>query len=427
MKLVRNPVVQFLATGFLLFLALVVATTVLADRAANEEALVDARHTTQVLARSVAEPALRPGLVADRAGALDRFDREVLDRLLVGDVRRIKIWAADGRIVYSDRTELIGSRYPLGTEEREILQRGGIEAEVSDLTKPENRFERGSGGLVEVYTRIHSPEGEPLLFEAYYSAADIDQRRQDVFLPFRRITVGALLAMLALATPMIWVLTRRLTRAARDRERLLVAAIDASAAERRRIARDLHDGVVQDLAGTAFSVSAVARDPATPAEARSTLDRAAGSLRAGLRSLRSLLVEIHPPDLRAEGLSAALVDLTAPATSAGMSASVEVRGVDGTPDPTVALVWRVAQEAVRNAIRHAEADHLWVTVQGQGPALVLDVVDDGVGFDPTAVADPAHYGLRGLTSLVEDAGGRLTVRSAPGRGTTVHMEVDRQR
>lgn len=424
MSVVRNPLAQFLAIGLLMFAGIGVATTILADRAANREAVADARYNTEVLARSVAEPALRPGLIRGDAGAIDRFDREVVGRLLVGEVRRIKIWDAKGTIVYSDRSELIGSTYPLGEDELEILTEGGTDAEVSDLTKPENRFEGDTGGgLVEVYTQIRSPEGEPLLFEAYYSARDIDERRREVFLPFRRITIGSLLALLAVATPMIWVLTRRLTGAARDRERLLETAIDASDAERRRIARDLHDGVVQDLAGTAFSVSALARDSALPPAARTTLHSAGGALRDSLRSLRSLLVEIHPPDLRADGLTAALADLTAPAASAGVTTDVVVTGMEGAPDATVALVWRVAQEAVRNAIRHARASHLTVTVTGGSRGVALDVVDDGMGFDPTLVTDPQHFGLRGLTSLVADAGGRLDVRSTPGQGTTVHMEV----
>ncbi len=263
-RLVRNPVVQFLTIGLLLFSGIVVATTLLADRAASREALADARFNTLVLARSVAEPELTRGLVAGRAGSIDRFDREVGGRLLIGDVKRIKIWAADGTIVYSDVGELIGTQYDLGDAELEILAQGGIEAEISDLSKPENRFEAASGGLVEVYTQVTAPGGEPLLFEAYYYTRDIDQRRQEVFLPFRRIVIGSLLAILAVATPMIWALTKRLTGAARERERLLESAIDASDAERRRIARDLHDGVVQDLVGTTFSVTALSREAATP-------------------------------------------------------------------------------------------------------------------------------------------------------------------
>ena len=67
------------------------------------------------------------------------------DRLLVGDVRRIKIWRSDGTILYSDETRLIGDRYELGAEEIDVLDNGGLDAEVSDLTEPENRYEPGDG------------------------------------------------------------------------------------------------------------------------------------------------------------------------------------------------------------------------------------------------------------------------------------------
>ena len=422
MALIRNPVAQFLAIGFLVLVGILLGTQYLSQRAAATQAIWDARATTEVLARSVAQPAIPRGLVTGKAGALDRFDRTVLNRLLVEDVRRIKIWSDDGRIVYSDQTELIGEQFALGEDELEILENGGSEAEVSDLSGPENRFERGLGGLVEVYTRIESPEGEPLLFEAYYSAADIEVRKAEVFRPIRRITVGSLLILVAVATPMLWVLKGRLDRAAADRERLLRTAVEASSAERRRIARDLHDGVVQDLAGTAFSVSALARDEASPAR-RDSLERAAASLRDGLRGLRSLLVEIHPPELRAEGLPAALTDLTAPAAALGVRANVAVQGVDGVPDAAVALIWRVAQEAVRNAIRHAEATTLDVSVNRVNQQVVLEVRDDGVGFQPASQRDPNSFGLRGLESLVTDHGGSLEVRSLPRQGTTVRLEV----
>jgi len=422
-RLLRNPLAQYLLLALVLFVVLSVATALLSARVADTEAGADARSVTRVLARSVAEPAIPRGLVDGDAGAIDRLDRQVLDRLLVGDVRRVKIWRSDGTIVYSDESRLIGARYPLGEEEREVLAEGGAEVEVSDLDKPENRFERASDGLVEVYTRIHSPEGEPMLFEVYFSADDLAQRRREVFEPFQLITMGGLLLMLVLATPIIWVLTRRLTRQSRERERLLRATMDASEAERRRIARDLHDGVVQDLAGTAFSLTAVARDPRLPAELGEDVSAAGGSLRSSLKSLRSLLVSIHPPDLGADGLAAALADLTAPATAAGMTANVAVGDLGAVPDDRVRLAWRVAQEAVRNAIRHARATTLDVTVQRQGERLVLEVSDDGVGFDPAAAPPEGSLGLRGLGSLVGDAGGRLEVVSRPGAGTRITMEV----
>jgi two-component system NarL family sensor kinase len=419
----RSPVVQFLATGLLTCVVLLVGTGLLSARAARDEALTDAVATTEVLSRSVAEPAVPAGLVDGDPGAVDRFDRVALDRLLVRDVRRVKIWRTDGTIVYSDDVRLIGERFPLGADEREVLAEGGSDAEVSDLSQPENRYEDKGEGLVEVYTRIASPEGEPLLFEAYYSVSGIETRQAQVIGPFRRITLGALAVLVAVATALLWVLTRRVTGAAAERERLLRSAATASDAERRRIARDLHDGVVQDLAGSAFTVSALARE--STGSHRAVLAETGDVLRGSLRSLRSLLVEIHPPGLTADSLPAALEDLTAPARAAGVDATVRVTGGDGADEQTVALVWRVAQEGVRNTLRHAHARTLEVDVTGDGPALTLEVRDDGVGFDPAAVRPDAHYGLRGLDSLVRDSGGRLDVRSAPGVGTTVWLEVGR--
>jgi len=417
----KSPVVQFLAAGLLVLVVVVVGTLQLSSRAADAEALNDAQTTTELLARSVAEPAMPRGLAAGRAGAVDRFDRTVLRRLLVGEVLRIKIWTAEGRIVYSDETRLIGDRFPLGAEELEVLREGSTDAEISDLSRPENRFERPGRSLVEVYTRVHSPEGEPLLFEAYYSATDIARRREQVYDAFQPIALGGLLVLVAVTTPLLWALTRRLERTGRDRARLLERAADASESERRRIARDLHDGVVQDLAGTAFALSATARDADTATETAVRLEPMADSLRTSLRSLRSLLVEIYPPDLRADGLEAALEDLVAPASAAGVTARVEVYDVAGASEESVRLVWRVAQEAVRNALRHSGAAQVTVQVRRTAGRLTLDVTDDGDGFDARRPA--SGLGLRSLRDLIEEAGGTLDVRSVPGSGTTVHLEV----
>lgn len=412
---------MFLVVGLLALAAIVIGARVLASRAAHEEALSDARATTRVLARSVAEPAIPPGLAAGRPGAVDRFDRVVTSRLRVGDVRRIKIWAADGTIVYSDEVRLIGQQFTLGHDELEVLNDGGTEAEVSELDEPENRYERDGGGLVEVYTQIVTPEGEPLLFEAYYSLAGIEARQAEVIAPFQRITLGALAMLVAVATGLLWLLTRWVSRAAADRERLLRGAATASVAERRRIARDLHDGVVQDLAGSAFAVAAVARE--VDGTARASLLDTAQSLRRSLRALRSLLVEIHPPDLRAATLPAALQDLCAPAAAAGVEVDVHVEDLGELPQEEAELVWRVAQEAVRNTLRHAQATRMSVDLRRAGDARVLTVTDDGVGFDPAAVSGTAHYGLRGLESLVRDSGGVLAIESAPGEGTTTRLET----
>ena len=340
---------------------------------------------------------------------------------------RIKIWTADGRIVYSDETRLIGDRFPLGADELEVLASGGTDAEISDLSRAgEPLRAQGRRSLLEVYTRVRSPEGEPLLFEAYYSAADIARPRQQVYDAFQPITLGGLLVLVAVTTPLLWALTRRLERTGRDRERLLEAAADASESERRRIARDLHDGVVQDLAGTSFALSATARDPRTDPDVAQRLEPMAGVAArqpavAALAAGRDLPARPAAPTASRPRSS----DLVAPAAAAGVARRSSRCTTSRAPPTTRSrLVWRVAQEAVRNALRHADADAPRPSrCARSGDRLALDVTDDGVGFDP------AHRRRRGGSACAacatwsREAGGRLDVRSAPGEGTTVHLEV----
>lgn len=429
MRFIKSPLVQFLALSVLLIAGITATSSVLAGRAAEAEAIAEARGINEVLARSVAKPSIDTELAEGSRGAADRFDQQVRKRLFVGEVRRVNIWNADGLVLYSSEFSLIGQTFGLSEDQRDVLASGGTGSAIADPESPENQAaptdqaDPAQEELVRIYTRLRVDGGETLLFEGYYSLSEIEDRRAEIYGSFRWITLSGPLMLVLLVTPMLWVLTGRLTSAAKERERLLHSALDASDAERRRIARDLHDSVVQDLAGTAFSVSAVARDPATTGEARTRLADAGGSLRDSLKALRSLLVEIHPPELQADDLAGALGDLIAPAGTSGVQASVSVEGAEGAPDAVTALVWRVAQEAVRNALRHSQASTLAVTVRGDGRRITLEVVDDGVGFDPLSRPDEGSFGLRGLRSLVAEAGGTLEVRSSPGEGTTVRMEV----
>ena len=349
------------------------------------------------------------GLVNGDAGAIDRFDREVLDRLLVSDVRRIKIWRADGTIVYSDETQLIGKRFNLDDEQLSVLRSGDTEGGVSDLRRRENRFESEEGGLLEVYTRIESPEGQPLLFEAYYSVETVKQRSVEVLQPFRRITLGALVALLLLGVPLLGVLTLRLTRAARARERLMRRAIESSEAERRRIARDLHDGVVQELAGTAFALSGTAREHSLSPELRDELTGTSQALRGSLRQLRSLLVEIHPPELDASGLGAALEDLTAPAASSGIDDVGVGRGRGGCTRPCrhAGVAGRAGGDPERRPARAGLAP------DGGGPWRRASGAAHGPGR--RGRVRPVRAGAGGLLRIARPAqSGRGRRRTGPG-------------
>ncbi len=424
-RLLVNPVIQFLAAGIVALLMLLLLVGWLSERAATDEAVKDARATTQLLGRSVVQPALSRGLLTGNAAAVDKFDRQMRKRVLVGDVLRLKIWNRSGTILYSDKTPLIGQQFELDEDEVGVLDQGGSAADVSDLSRPENRFEKGFGRLLEVYTPVRTPSGQVLLFEAYFSYEDVSRRSAEVLSAFRPITVGGLLLFLALTAPLVYVLARRLDAAAAGRERLLLAAVEASDNERRRIARDLHDGVVQELAGTSFALSAAAaRDNRGESGSAAQLEELASGVRHSLRALRSLLVEIYPPELTTEGLAAAFDDLVAPCIASGIEVDIQVAEHADVPAELVALVWRTGQEAVRNAQRHAHPSRIMVSVTRPNGGIRLDVVDDGVGFDSGRRPAEGHLGLRGLRDLVRDAGGSLRVESTPGAGTRVTLEVE---
>lgn len=420
----QRPVVQFVAVGLVVAVVLTLVTAWFGERIAREQAVDDARDTTELLADTVIEPALSSGLLDTEASDLDRFDRLVRSRVLGPEIVRIKIWDAQGRIVYSDEPRLIGSQFELDDEQLDVLENGGSNAEVSDLARSENAFDQQLGRVLEVYTEVTAPNGDRLLFEVYQSDDNLQQRTDELYRLFRPLTVGGLLLFLLLTVPLVWVVSRRADRAAADREGLLVMAAEASDAERRRVARDLHDGVVQDLAGTSFALSGLARE-VTDRRLVTELERLASAVRSSLLALRSLLVEIYPPQLDAEGLGAALQDLVAPARQAGVDVELQVEGAERLTDQTTALIWRTAQECVRNAMRHAEPNRLQVSVAvtDEPRRASLSVADDGRGFDLESVTSHDRFGLRGLRDLAREAGGTLTVTSAPAEGTVVTLEV----
>lgn len=423
MRVLRNPVAQFLAAGLIVVVAVALASDHLSREAAEAEAIADARATTELLARAVAEPAIPSGLSRGGSYAAVQFGEEARDQLMIDNVVRVKIWNGRGQVVWSDESELIGQFLDLSAEARSVLRSGATAGEVADLRRPENVYEVKDDGLLEVYTRIEAPEGPPLLFEVYYSDEQLGETTAVLLDAFRPITVGGTLLLGLLTVPLLWGLNRRLGRAAQARERLLRAAVDASEEERRRIARDLHEGLGHRLRAASEAISAEARDPRTPVATSRRLLVVDDDLRASVDSLRSLVLEIYPPDLAAHRLGAALDDLVAPAEKAGLDVSLRVEDVDGASDDAVALVWRVAREGVRNAVRHARGTALDVSVRRHRSQLELRVADDGVGFVPGAFGTGDSFGLRGLEDLAREAGGRLRVTSGPGRGTVLVLEV----
>jgi two-component system, NarL family, sensor kinase len=421
---VREAMIRYVAIGLVAIALISVVGVWLFHRAGDAEAIRDAKDQTRIAAQGSVEPALSDGLLSEKPSAIDAVDRVVQERVLSRPddaIARIKIWDSSGRIVYSDEPALIGKRYPLGAEEGAAFGNGQVTAEVSDVSKPENRYERGMGKLLEVYLPIQTPSGRPLLYETYYRSSFISARASRIFRQFAPVMIGALVLLVLIQLPLAWWLARRIERGQDERERLLKRAIDASELERRRIARDLHDGVVQDLAAVSYSLAAAAEG--APAPYDRDLRTAAAETRHGIGQLRTLLVDIYPPELHRAGLSAALSDLLGAAEGRGLETSLDVDSELRLDPETEALFFRIAREAVRNAVKHAGARSVSVRVAPTEAGARLVVEDDGSGFDPSVVGEDGHFGLRVLEDLARDAGGELEIDSAPGAGARVTVEV----
>jgi two-component system, NarL family, sensor kinase len=424
-----SAVARFMLASLAAVAVVVVGGFFALRQVAIDEAERDTRDRVRAEARLVEATGLRDGILRGDAGAVQRLDDLVLGQVVRGSVVRVKLWSKDGTILYSDEPALVGKRFPLGDEERELFETGGAEAELSDLAKPENRYERPQGKLLEAHTAIRTPDGTQVLFEIYQRFGSVSASAERLLRALAPPLLGGLLVLIVLQLPLAWSMARRLQRGHRERERLLASAVDASSQERRRIAADLHDGVVQDLAGVAFGLAPLAdgAERRGEHEGAAALRDATSTLRQGVRDLRTLLVEIYPPNLRAAGLDVALSDLLSPLAAAGIATDLHVDDAAAPGGDNDALVYRVAREAVRNAQAHGEPTSVRVAVTRPASATTrLVVTDDGRGFaaaDRERSAQEGHVGLTLLEGLAVQAGGTLSVRSVTGEGTTVELEV----
>jgi signal transduction histidine kinase len=408
----------FLLSGLLVVAAVGAVLAWVQHSAATAEAIRDARtltnlEATDVLGPLVSDAALRPG------PQQDALDAVVRDRVLGSRIVRVKLWDATGRVVYSDDRALIGQQFSLGPDERALLGKEETTAEVSQLSRAENVEEKRFGTLLQVYRGFRTPEGTPLLFETYQPYSVITETSQRMWLTSLPVLLGGLALLYLLQAPLAYRMARRLRRSQEEREALLVGALAASDRERAQIAADLHDGVVQELAGASFTLAAEAdrMEPADPAAA-ATLRSTAANLRRWVRELRSLVVTIVPPALRAEGLRAGLGDLAAGLEARGVAVTVDVADVGQLDEATEALLYRAAQEGLRNVVRHAEATQVVLTVAQDDDGLRLTVRDNGRGLAATRrdARRRGSVGLDLLGQLVQGHGGRLTVTDLDGAG-----------
>ncbi|HWG84267.1 MAG TPA: GAF domain-containing sensor histidine kinase, partial [Deinococcales bacterium] len=210
-----------------------------------------------------------------------------------------------------------------------------------------------------------------------------------------------------------------------ENARLFEAAQDKAALEeRQKLARELHDSVSQALYGIALGArtarNVIEREPA---RAIGPIDYVLNLAEAGLAEMRALIFELRPESLAQEGLAAALAKHAAALHARhGLDVKCEL---DGEPDLPLNMkqdLYRIAQEALHNVVKHAQARSVRLALRREGSALTLEVRDDGVGFD--AERDYAgHLGQRSMRERAEGLGARYSAESAPGEGSTIRVSL----
>jgi signal transduction histidine kinase len=270
---------------------------------------------------------------------------------------------------------------------------------------------------------VHADEGElPVAWMVLLLVVLVGLNRYDALVADR--TVDTLYLQPFVVPSILMLACVRGAQQVVSRPRAL-AALRATAAtdERHRIARDLHDSVSQTLYSIAMVADAlprtVARDPAAGSDqARQIRTMTVETL----GNMRALLMELRRPSTESTTLGELLLELGGPGHPVVVEA--DVTGESGLPADVVLAAYRIAHEALVNAQRHGDPGEIRVHLEQRDGTFCLRIVDDGTGFDPRATT-ATHHGLEIMRERAEQAGGRLTVDSEPGRGTQVTLSWPR--
>jgi len=193
--------------------------------------------------------------------------------------------------------------------------------------------------------------------------------------------------------------------------------------ERQRLARELHDTVSQELFALAMMLGAIRNIlPEASGEAREQLSRAEEVARRAQASMRGLIRALRPVELGSRSLAAALESLLDEVGERqGIATELQVQGHDPLPAGIEDALFRIAQEAVSNAVRHGQPSRIAVTLRRSGSELALTVADNGLGFDLQTSA--THIGLGSMRERAAEIGGQFVIRSRPGAGCSVQLRL----
>lgn len=385
---------------------------------------------TSVLRRVAADSALYvEALIGPRlerlvSGALQADERvaleDALGRAARGRVVLIKIWDPSGRIAYVMDPALAGQRF--ASRGLDAAVGGSVVSRRSDLRGEENAFERAlASSLIETYVPLRGADQGVVAVAEFYQVPDLlDAELDRARLSTWSIIAAATALMYALLAGMVrrgsdtieWQRARLAEATVRLRE-VSAARAETEEAQRRRIARELHDGLTQDLATALLTLD---RDDTR----RTALARTA--IESALREARWLARGLALPDLAALELEGVVERACSDhERKVGSRVARTIGPVPAEASPALKIAaYRIVQEALANAFRHGEGADVRVRASARDGWLILECADRGPGF---VVNGDAGLGLRGMRERAELLGGRLEIESDHGAGTVVRAAL----
>ena len=439
-SVVARALVQHAAISLVALVAVGTLAAIICVQVVQDQALHRAEANGESIAVDVVAPKVNPAVEQGDTGALIALHRQVQFRIGTDTIQRIKVWTPDGMILYCDDPRQIGLHFPLDEDDLDALNSGGVDSDISDLDKSENVYDRGFGfgESLEVYVGTRDTVGKPILVETYFNADSLHADEASLIRRIVPVVLAAVLVLGLLLVPLAFTLARRVSRYERERQSMIRLAVEASSAERRRVAGELHDGVIQDLAGVGYALSSLDTqlvtlgssrgdpEPASPVKGMlTTLHTAQRLVHDDLLALRELTGLQYAADSPAVDPEAALRVVADHVCAEGTPVDMVVGPLPELPPAHRAALIRIGREAMRNAAKHAPGSHVELTLGVSAGNAVLAVADDGPGFDPHNAVGPVegHIGLALLADAAEGAGGRLDVRSRPGHGTTIKATI----
>lgn len=436
---VRRQLVAFYTVAATTLLVLGVGAFVASRNVARDQALDDAVRQTTRLGNNVVTPLLSRGLEAE-PDALGQLRGAIGERMKDQYITEVTVWDVSGLVVFADDLEVEGQTFPVPGEAVAAIEKAVKYAAYEDEpeAKPGGTAE-DNPGFVEVYVPMTLESGRTLALEVYYNYDRVNTTANTILWNILPLVFVPLVLLQIIQVPIAASLARRVRRQEADRARLLEQALSMSEKERVRIAADLHDGPIQDLAGIGYALGAIV--PSLPETHQRLAGTVGETVHHAVDSLRRMMVDIYPPDLRSTELSETIEGLATPLRERGLRVEITDSGLPDLDAESITALYRVARESLLNVASHARATEVRIaldevvtpragrpgerrrsrSVETPHAAARLVIADNGVGFAEGDLDRRAegHLGLRLLQDRVHSMGGALTVEAPVTGGTRV--------